>query len=82
MGRVLNHFRMVGFLVYSAPIGIKQRLECTALDDASGFALDRLETRAAIAKTARKLADAFKNDNRNFRYDKFFAACGLDPWAN
>jgi hypothetical protein len=43
--------------------------------------LDRLETGAAVAKVARKLAHAFKNSNREFRYDKFFAACGLDSWG-
>jgi hypothetical protein len=36
------------------------------------------EAGAANAKTARKLADAFKNDNRNFRYDKLFDPRGLD----
>lgn len=35
----------------------------------------RVESCAASAK----LAHAFKNDNRPFRYDKFFSACGLDP---
>ena len=37
--------------------------------------------RAAIAGIARNLADAFKSDNAAFRYDKFFAACGLDMFG-
>jgi hypothetical protein len=49
----------------------------TALDDTS----DEPAACEAIAKVARKLADAFKTDNPIFRYDKFFGACGLDPWG-
>jgi hypothetical protein len=49
----------------------------TALDEAS----DQSATQAAIATVTRKLADAFKSDNREFCYDKFFHACGLDPWG-
>jgi hypothetical protein len=40
-------------MVHSAPIGIKQGLECTALDDASGFALDRLRTDLTQSRPAR-----------------------------
>lgn len=32
----------------------------------------------AVARVARSLADTFKRDNSNFRYDTFFSACGLD----
>ena len=49
----------------------------TALDDADQLAT----TREAIAKMARKLADAFKTDNPIFRYDEFFGTCGLDQWG-
>lgn len=30
-----------------------------------------------IAHTMRKVAAAFKRDNRSFRYETFFTACGL-----
>lgn len=32
----------------------------------------------AIAALARDLAQTFKRDNSNFRYDTFYEACGLD----
>jgi hypothetical protein len=55
----------------------------TELDDAQAEGLFPAETRGirtATAKVARKLADAFQNDNpRNFRYDTFFHASGLNP---
>lgn len=35
----------------------------------------------AVACVARELADYFKWDNPRFRYDKFYAACGLDEWG-
>jgi hypothetical protein len=47
----------------------------TALDDAR----EQPATQAAIATITRKLADAFKSNNREFRYDKFFHAWGLRP---
>lgn len=31
-----------------------------------------------VAWLARQIADDLKRDNRAFRYDKFFEACGLD----
>ena len=37
--------------------------------------------RQAIASVARSLADHFKAENYNFRYDKFYEACGLNEWG-
>ena len=34
-----------------------------------------------IARIARDLADEFKRSNTRFRYDRFFEACGLDPFG-
>ena len=31
---------------------------------------------------ARNLSDRFKAHNSHFRYDHFFAACGLDKWGH
>lgn len=38
-------------------------------------------TKAVVADLAKGLADAFKEDNAAFRYDRFFPACGLDNWG-
>jgi len=35
----------------------------------------------AVAATTRSLAEEFKRDNSNFRYDKFYEACGLDSFG-
>lgn len=35
-----------------------------------------------IAKAARTIADVFKRDNPMFRYDTFYAACGLNEWGH
>lgn len=35
----------------------------------------------AVAGVARELADYFKSNNSNFRFDTFFEACGLDEWG-
>jgi hypothetical protein len=40
-----------------------------------------IKTQAAIADVARQLADIFKHDNREFRYDRWFAAARLDPFG-
>lgn len=48
-------------------------------------ALDHSTTQAedsAISTVAQGLAVMYKRDNSNFRYDTFYAACGLDPWGN
>lgn len=42
---------------------------------------DTMVESRAIAGVAREMADHFKSDNPNFRYDTFFAACGLDEWG-
>jgi hypothetical protein len=47
-----------------------------ALDDA-----EDIKTQAAITSIARQLADMFKADSAEFRYDRFFPACRLDPWG-
>lgn len=49
---------------------------CTALTGA-----DDIKTQAAVADIARQLADMFKADNTEFRYDRFFPACRLDSWG-
>jgi diaminopimelate decarboxylase len=41
----------------------------------------QLVDEASVAKVARDLADVLKRDNSAFRYDTFFAACGLSPWG-
>jgi hypothetical protein len=46
----------------------------TALTDASD-----VKTQAAIADVAKQLADMFKHDSREFRYDRFFPPCRLGP---
>ena len=48
----------------------------TAITDA-----EDIRTKAAIAEIARQLADMFKADSRDFRYDRFFPACRLDNWG-
>lgn len=35
----------------------------------------------ALSLTARLMADDFKIENPSFRYDVFYAACGLDEWG-
>lgn len=35
----------------------------------------------AVARAVRSVADALKEDNRAFRYDRFFEACGLDSFG-
>lgn len=42
---------------------------------------DTMVESRAVAGIARELADYFKSDNPNFRYDTFFDACGLDEWG-
>lgn len=42
---------------------------------------DDVRTQAAIANVARGIADAFKQNNPEFRYDRFFPACRLDNWG-
>lgn len=42
---------------------------------------DTMVESRAIAGVAREMADYFKSDNPNFRYDTFFSACGLDEWG-
>lgn len=42
---------------------------------------DTMVESRAIATMARELADVFKANNPRFRYDTFFAACGLDEWG-
>ena len=42
---------------------------------------DTMVESRAIATMTRELADYFKSDNPNFRYDTFFKACGLDEWG-
>lgn len=42
---------------------------------------DTMVESRAIAGVAREMADYFKSDNPNFRYDVFFDACGLDEWG-
>ena len=37
--------------------------------------------KAAVAQTARQLADAFKHLDHEFTYTRFFHACGLDQWG-
>ncbi len=39
------------------------------------------EVLVEISALARDLARVFKQDNHNFRYDKFFEACGLDSFG-
>jgi hypothetical protein len=36
---------------------------------------------SGIADVAKQLADMFKHDSREFRYDRFFPACRLGPWG-
>ena len=50
---------------------IKGRVEANVEDKVLG----------EIAALARDLAREFKRDNHNFRYDVFFAACGLDSFG-
>lgn len=38
-------------------------------------------SKAAVAEAIRDVAGAFKADNSNFRYDYFYAACGLDSFG-
>jgi hypothetical protein len=35
----------------------------------------------AVSDVAKGIADVLKWDNRAFRYDRFFPACGLDSWG-
>lgn len=35
----------------------------------------------SVAELARKIADTLKADRSQFRYDTFFAACGLDSFG-
>jgi hypothetical protein len=41
----------------------------------------RAEALASIALVARNISEQLKADNSAFRYDYFFAACGLDKWG-
>lgn len=41
----------------------------------------RADERDAVARVVRSVADALKEDNRAFRYDKFFEAVGLDKFG-
>ena len=34
-----------------------------------------------VAIVAQDIADICKRDNANFRYDRFYAACGLTEWG-
>jgi hypothetical protein len=34
-----------------------------------------------VARVARRLAEAFKDNRGEFRFDTFYAACGLDEWG-
>lgn len=43
---------------------------------------DTMVESRAVAGVARELADYFKSDNSNFRFDTFFEACGLDPFGD
>jgi len=36
----------------------------------------------AISRLARDMAASFKRDNSSFRFDTFYAACGLNEWGN
>lgn len=36
--------------------------------------------RRKVAKIACSLSDVFKRDNGNFDRQRFYTACGLDPW--
>ncbi len=38
--------------------------------------------RRAVASLARGLALEFKADNAHFRFDTFYAACGLNEWGH
>lgn len=42
---------------------------------------DNMVESRTVATMARELADVFKANNPRFRYDTFFAACGLDEWG-
>jgi hypothetical protein len=37
--------------------------------------------KAAVATVARRLADQYRTGNPEFRYGRFFDACGLDSWG-
>lgn len=45
---------------------------------ALAYTIPGTEAAKAVARTARMIADDCKRDNSAFRYDTFFAACGLD----
>lgn len=47
------------------------------LDAADRLGLDR----DTLATAARNVAQSFKIDRSEFRYDKFFEACGLDGFG-
>ena len=36
---------------------------------------------APVSDVAKGFADAFRNDNPNFTYCRWFDACSLDPWG-
>lgn len=42
---------------------------------------ERQADKEVIAHVTRELADCLKRDNRAFRYDKFFEACGLNEFG-
>lgn len=37
--------------------------------------------RSFTARVARNIANILKDDSPRFRYDTFYAACGLDEWG-
>lgn len=39
------------------------------------------DSKTALSQVAQDLADVFKADNPNFRYDAFYEACGLTAWG-
>ena len=66
----------------SATRNLYREIASMIADDLNQAAHPHTEAyRQGVAMTASRLADVLQADNPRFRYDRFFAACGLDAYG-
>lgn len=53
----------------------------TGILDEMHFAEGNKSMQLTIATVARSVASSFKAERSEFRYDKFYEACGLTEWG-